>query len=157
MSRRLGNSAAKTFKKRLDLIEDPEVQAYVDRIGHKLAKVGGRDLDYEFVVVKSEDLNAFALPGGKIFINGGAIVKAKSEAEIAGLIAHELAHAILSHGFQSVTQSTATAGFTRLIPYVGGIATRLAVSDYSRDMEEQADLLGTRMLVSAGYAADGFT
>lgn len=151
----VGNAAAQTFKKRMELIEDPEVQAYVDRIGHKLAQVGGREFDYEFVVVKSEDLNAFALPGGKIFINGGAIVKSKSEAELAGLLAHELAHAILSHGFQSVTQSTATAGFTRLIPYVGGIATRLAVSNYSREMEEQADILGTRMLVSAGYAADG--
>ena len=151
----VGTAAAKSFKKRFDLIEDPDVQAYVDRIGHKLAKIGGRDFDYEFFIVNSEELNAFALPGGKVFINGGAIVKSNSEAELAGLIAHELAHAVLSHGFQAVTQSNATAGFTRLIPYVGGVATQLAVTDYSRDMEEQADLLGTRMLVSAGYAADG--
>ena len=151
----VGNSVARRARKQLPLIEDPEVQAYVNRIGQKLVALSGRDFNYEFYVVKSKQLNAFALPGGKIFINGGAIVQCKSEAELAGLIAHEISHAELSHGFQLVTQGNTTANITQLIPFVGGLVTNVAVTDYSREMEQQADLLGTRMLASAGYAADG--
>lgn len=150
----VGRSAAKRAKKRLEIIDDPEVQAYVDRIGQKLVAVAGREMDYEFNVIKDEKLNAFALPGGKIFINGGAITKSKSEAELAGLMAHELSHSVLSHGFQLVTDGTATTGLTSLLPF-GSLFSGLALTDYSRDMERQADLLGTRMLSSAGYAADG--
>ncbi len=150
----VGRSAAKRAKKRLDMVEDPEVQAYVDRIGQKLVAVTGREMEYEFNIIKDERLNAFALPGGKIFINAGAITKSHSEAELAGLMAHELSHTVLSHGFQLVTDGTATTGITSLLPF-GSLFSRLALSDYSRDMEEQADLLGTRMLTSAGYAADG--
>ncbi|PZD70345.1 Beta-barrel assembly-enhancing protease [Acaryochloris thomasi RCC1774] len=150
----VGRSATKRAKKRFDMIEDPEVQAYVNRIGNKLVAVTGRELEYEFNIIKDENLNAFALPGGKIFINGGAITKSKSEAELAGLIAHELSHSVLSHGFQLVTDGNATSGLTSLLPF-GSLFTGLALTDYSRDMEEQADLLGTRMLTSAGYAADG--
>ncbi|MEO0376908.1 MAG: M48 family metalloprotease [Cyanobacteria bacterium P01_A01_bin.17] len=150
----VGRSATKRAKKRFDMIEDPEVQAYVNRIGNKLVAVTGRELEYEFNIIKDEKLNAFALPGGKVFINGGAITKSKSEAELAGLIAHELSHTVLSHGFQLVTDGNATSGLTSLLP-LGSLFTGLALTDYSRDMEEQADLLGTRMLASAGYAADG--
>ncbi|MGF1600691.1 MAG: M48 family metalloprotease [Thermosynechococcaceae cyanobacterium] len=150
----VGLSASKRAKKRYDIIEDPEVQAYVDRIGQKLVAVTGRDLEYEFNIIKDKNLNAFALPGGKIFLNAGAITKSRSEAELAGLMAHELAHTVLSHGFQLVTDGDATTGLTSLLPF-GSLFSSLALNDYSRDMEEQADLLGTRMLSSAGYAADG--
>ncbi len=151
----VGRSASERAKKRFEMIDDPEVQAYVDRIGQRLVAVAGRDMEYEFNVIKDEALNAFALPGGKIFINGGAITKSRSEAELAGLIAHELSHSVLSHGFQLVSEGNATAGLTNLVP-LGGLFSSLVISDYSRDMEEQADLLGTRLLTSSGYAADGF-
>lgn len=152
----IGESYAEGFKNRLTLIEDPEVTAYIDEIGHKLAKVAGRDeFEYEFFVVMDENLNAFALPGGKIFINAGAIAKTSSEAEIAGLLAHELAHSVLSHGFQQMTQGALTSSVVDYIPYVGGIASNLAILSYSRGMEEQADLFGTRLLAATGYAADG--
>ncbi|EAZ90608.1 M48 family metallopeptidase [Crocosphaera chwakensis] len=152
----IGESYADGFKNRLTLIEDPEVTGYINEIGHKLAKVAGRDeFEYEFFVVMDENLNAFALPGGKIFINAGAIAKTSSEAEIAGLLAHELAHSVLSHGFQQMTQGALTSSVIDYIPYVGGIASNLAILSYSRGMEEQADLFGTRLLAATGYAADG--
>jgi len=69
-------------------------------LGQKTAHATGRnDFEYEFYVVLDDDLNAFALPGGKVFVNAGAITHTKSEAELAGLLAHELSHAVLSHGF----------------------------------------------------------
>ncbi|MEL4897934.1 M48 family metallopeptidase [Crocosphaera sp. Alani8] len=152
----IGENYAEGFKNRLTLIEDPEVTEYIEEIGQKLAKVAGRDeFEYEFYVVMDENLNAFALPGGKIFINAGAIAKTSSEAEIAGLLAHELAHSVLSHGFQQMTQGALTSSVVDYIPYVGGIASNLAILSYSRGMEEQADLFGTRLLAATGYAADG--
>lgn len=151
----VGDAIANRAKRQLPLIEDPEVQAYVDRIAQKLTPIAGREFNYQFYIVNNEKLNAFALPGGKIFINGGAILKSNSEAELAGLIAHELSHAVLSHGFQIATESAEAGGLTRLIPYVGGLFTSVVVADYSREMERQADVLGTRLLASANYAADG--
>ena len=150
----VGRSAAKSYRKKLPMLEDEVVNAYVNRIGQKLVAVSGREMEYEFFVVNDERLNAFALPGGKIFIHSGAILKSRSEAELAGLMAHELSHAVLSHGFQMYTKSNATGSFTQLIPF-SGIFSRVAVTKYSRDLEQQADLLGTRILANAGYAADG--
>ena len=152
----IGENYAEGFKNSLTLIEDPEVTGYINEIGQKLAKVAGRDeFEYEFYVVMDENVNAFALPGGKIFINAGAIARTASEAEIAGLLAHELAHSVLSHGFQQMTQGALTSSVVDYIPYVGGIASNLAILSYSRGMEEQADLFGTRLLAASGYAADG--
>lgn len=153
--RAVGDSLTRQAKRQLKLLEDPEVINYVKEIGQKLAVTTGRDeFNYEFYVVMDDKLNAFALPGGKVFVNAGAIVKTRSEAELAGLLAHELSHAALSHGFQLVTEGTATANAAQLLPF-GGLITDLAVLDYSRDMERQADILGTRVLANTGYAADG--
>ena len=102
-----------------------------------------------------DQLNAFALPGGKVFVNAGAIMNMDSEAELAGLLAHEIAHAALSHGFQLVAKGNLTANVVQYIPYIGSAAANLIVLNYSRDMERQADVYGTKMLVGAGYAADG--
>jgi len=152
----VGEKLANRLLKRLPMVEDEEVLEYVGEMGEKLAGLTGRDdFEYEFYVVLDENLNAFALPGGKIFVNAGAIVKTKSEAELAGLLAHELSHAVLSHGFQLVTKGSLTSNVVQYIPYAGGIASRLLVFSYSRDMERQADLVGTRILASSDYAADG--
>ncbi|PAX60489.1 peptidase M48 Ste24p [Brunnivagina elsteri CCALA 953] len=151
----IGESVAKQARKQLDLGKDEQLNAYVNDIGQKLAKVGGRnEFKYEFFVIPEADLNAFALPGGKVFINAGAIEKAKSEAELAGLIGHELSHVVLSHGFQLVTQGNLISNVTQYLP-LGGTIGQLFGLSYSRDMERQADVLGTRILVASGYAADG--
>ena len=151
----IGESVAKQAKKQLKLVKDEAVLGYVDEIGQKLAKVAGRnEFKYEFFVIPEADLNAFALPGGKIFLNAGAIAKTNSEAELAGLIGHELSHVVLSHGFQLVTQGNLIANVTQYVPY-GGIVGQLFALSYSRDMERQADTLGTRLITATGYAADG--
>lgn len=151
----VGESVAKQAKKQLDLIKDETVLAYVNEIGQKLANVAGRkEFKYEFFVIPDPDLNAFALPGGKIFINAGAIAKTNSEAELAGLIGHELSHVVLSHGFQLVTQGNLISNVTQYLP-LGGTVGQLFSLSYSRDMERQADTLGTRLIVATGYAADG--
>ncbi|NEO42169.1 MAG: M48 family metalloprotease [Moorea sp. SIOASIH] len=151
----IGKRIAKQAQKQLPMLEDEEVLEYVREMGNELTKVTGRDeFNYEFYVVMDDQLNAFALPGGKIFINAGAILKTKSEAELAGLLAHELSHAVLSHGFQLVTQGNLTANIAQFIPY-GGTAANLIVLNYSRNMERQADDLGTKILAASGYAADG--
>ncbi|BBD64607.1 peptidase M48 Ste24p [Nostoc commune NIES-4072] len=153
--RAIGESVAKQAKKQLGVIIDEDILAYVNEIGQKLAKVGGRDeFKYEFFVIPEESLNAFALPGGKIFINAGAIAKANSEAELAGLMGHELSHVLLSHTFQLVSEGNLISNVTQYIPLGGTIGQLFALS-YSRDMERQADNLGTRLIVATGYAADG--
>jgi Zn-dependent protease with chaperone function len=152
----VGERVVKQAKRVLDLSEDKEINEYVNALGAKLVNAAGRnDFKYEFYVVLDDKLNAFALPGGKVFINAGAIAKANSEAELVGLLGHELAHAVLSHSFQLISDGSLTANITQFIPYVGGLISDISSLSYGREMERQADIFGTRLLVSTGYAADG--
>ncbi len=152
----VGARVAKQVQRQEEMVDDRLVVDYVNELGQKLAKATGRnDFQYEFYVILDKDLNAFALPGGKVFVNAGAIAKTNSEAELAGLLAHELSHAILSHGFQLMTKGNLTFNLAQFIPRVGGLVGNLLTLNYSRDMERQADVLGTRLLASSGYAADG--
>lgn len=154
----LGQQAADQVMRQLPIVEDPDIRAYVNDMGQRLAALAGRtEFDYRFEVIMDDSLNAFALPGGKIFINAGAITRSRSEAELAGLLGHEIAHAVLSHGFQLVTQGNLTASLASFIPVpeVASIAANLIVAGYSRDMERQADILGTKLLATERYAADG--
>jgi len=151
----MGEAFSNQAADQLELVQDEMVQHYVNNVGQRLARMTGRDeFEYEFFVVNNEELNAFALPGGKIFIFAGAILQSNSEAELAGLLAHELAHSVLSHGFELMMESTLAGNTLQLLPY-GGIIADLALLRYSRDMERQADAFGTRLLATAGYAADG--
>ena len=152
----VGEASVGQIKKQIPLVQDKKVTNYVDQIGQKIANASGREeFDYQFYIVMDDALNAFALPGGKIFVNAGAIMKTDSEAELAGLLAHEVSHSALSHGFQLATKGNLTANIVSYIPYVGNTASSLIVLNYSRAMEKQADIFGTRILVNAGYAADG--
>ena len=152
----LGTRFSKRLQEKLPMLEDETVLTYVRDIGNKLTEVSGRDeFEYEFHIIMDDRLNAFALPGGKIFINAGAIMNTDSEAELAGLLAHEIAHSDLSHGFQLATRASLTSNVFQYIPYIGGTAGNLIVLNYSRDMERQADIFGTKMLTAADYAADG--
>lgn len=136
------------------LIDDPVVLEYVNTIGQDIAKQMGRDeFEYEFHVIDDESLNASALPGGKVFINTGAILAAKSEADLAGLIAHEVAHAVLSHGYQRLATDGLLSVAQQALP-IGNLAGYASLG-FSRENERQADILGTRAVVGYGYAADG--
>ena len=151
----VGERFSKRLQEELPLVEDQALHQYVNQIGNTLIPYAGRDdFEYEFHIIMDENLNAFALPGGKIFINAGAILKTQSEAELAGLVAHELAHAVLSHGFQLMTEGNLLANVGQFVPF-GRTAANLVVLDYSRGMEREADQMGTRLLASSDYAADG--
>ena len=151
----IGSRVASQVQQQLPMLEQPEALGYVRRIGNRLAATTGRkDLDYEFFVILDPDLNAFALPGGKVFINAGAILKTHSEAELAGLLAHEISHSVLSHGFQIATRGNLSSSVAQYLPY-GGLINNVFLSGYSRKMERQADIVGTQILAAGGYAADG--
>jgi len=151
----VGNQFANQIERQLPMLQHPEANAYISRMGNRLAAATGRrDLDYDFYVILNPNLNAFALPGGKVFVNAGAILDTDSEAELAGLLSHELAHTVLSHGFQLATQGNLTSSVAQYLPY-GGLINNVFMSGYSRTMERQADIVGTQILASSGYAADG--
>ena len=136
------------------LLEDPVVSEYIDTIGQDIARQMGRDeFDYEFHVIYDDSIDAFALPGGKVFINTGAILAAQSEADLAGLIAHEVAHAVLSHGYQRLATDGLLSVIDQTVPL--GNLIGLVSLDENRDREKQADILGTRAVAGYGYAADG--
>jgi beta-barrel assembly-enhancing protease len=152
----VGEASVSQIKEQVPLLKDETVTEYVNHIGQKISQVSGREeFDYQFYVVMDDNFNAFSLPGGKIFVNVRTIMQTDSEAELAGLLAHEVSHGALSHGFQLTTKGNLTANIVSYLPYVGNTASSLIVLNYSRDMEKQADLFGTRILVNAGYAADG--
>ncbi|WP_050779094.1 M48 family metalloprotease [Lyngbya sp. PCC 8106] len=159
----IGNQIAGMYKRELPIVQEGEVVDYVNELGNKIVQYMGRnDFDYEFYVVADEALNAFALPGGKVFVNTGAVLKTNSEAELAGLLAHEVSHAVLSHGFKQVITNNVynnlgeivNAALNNTVP-LGNIIANLINLDYNRDQERQADLVGTRVLATSGYAADG--
>lgn len=150
-----GQKVAEGFKQKLTLVDDPVVVEYVKGIADKMLPFSGRtDFNYEFYVVSDNAMNAFALPGGKIFINTGAILHSKSEAELAGLIGHEIAHAVFSHGYQRIANQTLAMGLSQIIPF-GDLIFTLTGASFSRSNEKEADILGTRLITTTGYAADG--
>ncbi len=149
-----GEKVAEEYKQQLSLVEDPVIVDYVTQLGLEVAQLMGRDFDYEFYVVNDSAINAFALPGGKIFVNTGAILAANSQAELAGVLAHEAAHAVFSHGIQSFFRNDLLSQFSDEIP-MGEFVTGLISMQYSRDQERDCDILGSRVLATAGYAADG--
>ena len=136
------------------LIEDPVILEYVDTIGQDIAAQMGRDeFDYEFKVAADPSLNASAFPGGKVFVNAGLILACNSEAQLAGVIAHEVAHAVLSHGYQDLASQGLIEAAATALPFRD--LNQIISSSFSRDREKQADILGVRAIVGYGYAADG--
>lgn len=147
-----------------DYIVDPELTAYVQSIGNKLAAVSDRNLPYEFVVLNNSVPNAWAMPGGKIAFNRGLLYELNSEAELAAVMGHELVHAAARHGAQGMERGILLQGavmavgigaqnsnYSNLI--VGGsqLGAQLITSKYGRDAESEADLYGMQYMKKAGY------
>lgn len=169
----LGLEAAAEVKKSLPLITDAELAAYVTEVGDRLVAVAPEELNhpdyqYSFTLVDQKAINAFALPGGPMFLNRGMIEAADSEAGVAGVMAHELAHVLLRHGTANLTKSQnpwlqagALAGAIAGAIVGGGAGQAIATGTqfglgtvllkYSRDYERQADLLGSQIMARAGY------
>src|SRR4028119_294725 len=118
----IGAQSAQAAEQQLPIVRDADVENYVNRIGQKLAaKAGGPQFQYRFRVVNASDINAFALPGGFIYINRGIIENARNEGEIAGVVAHEIAHSALRHGTHQASKAyAAQAGLQILGGLLGG-------------------------------------
>jgi hypothetical protein len=167
----LGQEAAAEVRKELPMLNDNRVDDYVEDIGRRLVAVIPSDLRqpafrYTFDVVNQKEINAFALPGGPMFLNRGMMEAAKTEGEVAGVMAHELSHVILRHGTAQATKAQkfqigAVAGQI-LGAIVGGTAGSVIAQGsqfglgtyflrYSREYEREADLLGAQLMARAGY------
>lgn len=163
----LGRLTAREYTDQLTLVEDERVVAYVQRLGERLAgRAPGYEFQYRFAVVASGDVNAFALPGGFVFVNAGAILQAETEDELAGVLAHEIAHVALRHGTKQASKAyLAKVGLGLVQAVTGGEETRvgglvgsvgragaeLVFLRFSRASETQADLEGARLMAAAGY------
>ena len=143
----LGRRAAAQAAAQLGLVEDPEVVAYVRAIGKRLARhAPGYRYGYEFQIVDQGAPNAFAIPGGFIFVSRGLLVLSNSEAELANVIGHEIAHAALRHS--AAQQRIGGTGFLRALqqPFLAA---------YGRDLERSADRVGQGLAALAGYDPTG--
>ena len=163
----LGKRAATDAAKQLPLCNAPKVDAYLTQLGMRLvAKLptNGVQYPFEFHCVNDKAINAFALPGGYVFINRGAIEAADNEAQLAGVMAHELSHVGLRHGTNQATKAEAAEGFLgiaggifggstggALLTKLGAFAAGGVLLRYSRTAESQADVMGTQVLYDSGY------
>jgi len=159
----LGQKAAAEVAKSLPLMDenDPLVR-YVDSVGQKIANVSDRpNLFYRFHIVDNADINAFALPGGYIYINRGLLIHMNSEAELAAVLGHEIGHVTARHAVKQYTKAqayqlgTMVASIFLPIPQGAGMLTDLVamavIRGYGRDAELQSDKLSVRYLTRAGY------
>jgi beta-barrel assembly-enhancing protease len=163
----VGKQNAQMLTKRLPLCNDPKVDQYLTNLGLKLvAKMPNRGVQYpwEFHCVNSKEINAFALPGGYVFVNRGAIEAADNESQLAAVMGHELSHVILRHGTAQASKAQLMQGAAGIFGGIfGGSASGALLSQgvalgagglllrYSRSDETQADVLGTQALYDAGY------
>lgn len=140
--------------------EDPELAAYVDRIGDELVAVSEQpNLDFTFTVLDTPIINAFALPGGYVYVTRGLVELANDEAELAGVMAHEIGHVTGRHSAErygsNVAATLANLGVAILAggqaAQLSSTATQLALQSYSRDQELEADTLGVRYLARNSY------
>ncbi len=162
----LGREAAKQVKQEMPLLPDNDpIRQYVRQLGQQLAaKAPGEKWPFEFHVVNVKEINAFALPGGPIFVHMGTVRAADTEGQLAGVLAHEISHVALRHGTQQASKQVlaqiplAVLGATLPQNTLGQLA-RLGVSfgaqsvflKYSRDAEREADLLGSQIMYDAGF------
>lgn len=163
--KQLGEKFVVEVEKQHKVSGDRETTAYVDRIGRRLL-ANAREVQFPFTfkVVEDDSINAFAIPGGHIYVNTGLIKAATSEDEVAAVMAHEINHAVARHGTRQMTQQYGYALVLQLL--LGdnpGMLTQLATSlfgtagtmAYSRSMENQADYLGVETMAKAGYNPNG--
>ncbi len=157
-----GKQYAMQIEKSTKFITDPVITEYVNRIAQNLVKNSDAKIPFTVKVIDSDEVNAFALPGGFFFVNSGLILNADTEAELAGVMAHEMSHVIAHHAMREQTrQNYAQIGTIPLIMIGGGlgyglyeassVAIPITFMQFSRDFEAQADFLGTQYLYRAGY------
>ena len=162
----LGRHASQEIEQQVSLLRDVETDQYVTNLGTRLARNSDRaDFPWQFKTVNAPDVNAFALPGGFIYVNRGLIETAETEGQLAGVLSHEIAHVTLRHGTNQLTKASSTQlvlgalsgavgdkGLIGKMTQLGmGVGANLAFMRFSRDAETQADVAGVQMMTRSGY------
>lgn len=165
--KKMGEQEAKRVEREMGFIDNAPLTAYVDAIGQRLAAHSPRqDVQYRFHVVDAPEPNAFALPGGYVYVTRGLLVLVNSEDELAGVIGHEIGHVAARHTVQQITRTAPFAVVTNLsaavtglaspllgqvVGGVGGLASGLVLAPFSRDQEREADRVGQQLAAAAGW------
>ncbi len=158
----LGRQIAAELDRQAKFIDDPVITEYINRVGQNLVLHSDAKVPFTIKVLDSDDVNAFALPGGFFYVNKGLLLAAENEAEIAGVMAHEIAHVAARHGVEQASKARlANYAMIPLIFMSGGlgaiayqaaqIGVPLAFLKFSRGMESEADRLGAQYAWAAGY------
>ena len=162
----LGREYAQQVERQMYVVPNKELNDYVTRVGMRLVRQGGlEDYPYYFKVVQDDSINAFALPGGPTYVHTGLLKAAENEAQLAGVLAHELSHVVLRHGTHQASRAVALqapamvlgglvgrSGLSALLAQLGiGLGANSVLIGFSRSMESEADLLGAYTMAKAGY------
>ena len=164
---KMGKTYATEVEKSSKLITDPVIEEYVNRIGQNIVKNSDCKVPFTIKIIDSDEINAFALPGGFFYVNSGLILNADEEAELAGVMAHETAHVCAHHAVREMTRMNYAQLGTIPLIFIGGwtgygiyeaasIAVPVTFMKFSRDFEAQADYLGVQYMYRAGYDPQAF-